>query len=429
MQFTREHLNTLNLGFQYGMEKHPKNFVNTLIIETENAIRQLDPSLQSAYRHLACKKVKQIKNTNYYNTSHKTYHHNLQQIKQILIHNNLSIVKADKGKAIVIIHTDQLQHKINSFMQDNNIAQLRKDPTELYQKKIQQAVSKSGMVISKSQQKQVTQVKPNAPHLNVLIKTLKQDAPTRPVINNRQAPAYRLAKFLNKSFNQMIKLPYTYALKNTLEIAQELTNLHINSQYRLATFDIKDLYVKLPIQDIVKATKFCLHKYNVQPEITQQMVLLIETVLTQNYFQHNNQYYKPDTGIAMGSPLSSTMTETYLQYLEKLLIKHWLESKEIIFYRRYVDGIFIVFDQNKIEIDKVNNLLNITIPHLEITYTVEENSTITYLDLSIQRCTHSLLLSIFRKPTQTDTTPLFTIHLIILFDIKLQLTKLIYTEC
>jgi hypothetical protein len=53
----------------------------------------------------------------------------------------------------------------------------------------------------------------------------------------------------------MIKLPYTYALKDTLEIALELDSLHINSQHRMATFDIKDLYVKLPIQDIIKAKR------------------------------------------------------------------------------------------------------------------------------------------------------------------------------
>jgi hypothetical protein len=110
----------------------------------------------------------------------------------------------------------------------------------------------------------------------------------------------------------------------------------------------------------------------------------------------------------MDSPLSSTMTEIYLQYFEELLIKHWLESKETIFYRRYVDDIFIVFYQNKTEIDKINNLLNITIPHLEFTHTMEENSTITYLDLSIQRCTYNLQLSIYRKPTQTDTTIHYT---------------------
>ena len=31
----------------------------------------------------------------------------------------------------------------------------------------------------------------------------------------------------------------------------------------------------------------------------------------------------------MGSPISSTIAETYLQYLENIYIKHWLDSKNI----------------------------------------------------------------------------------------------------
>ena len=110
----------------------------------------------------------------------------------------------------------------------------------------------------------------------------------------------------------------------------------------------------------------------------------------------------------MGSPLSSIMTETYLQYFEELLVKHWLESKEIIFYRRYVDDIFIIFDQRRINIDRINNHLNKTITHLDFTYTIEENNTITYLDLNIQRDVQDLSLSIHRKPKQTDTTIHYT---------------------
>jgi len=54
---------------------------------------------------------------------------------------------------MIIIHSEQLQQKINNFMQENNITQLHKDPTELYQKKIQQAVSKISLIISKNSTK------------------------------------------------------------------------------------------------------------------------------------------------------------------------------------------------------------------------------------------------------------------------------------
>jgi hypothetical protein len=37
-----------------------------------------------------------------------------------------------------------------------------------------------------------------APTLNALVKTHKENAPIRPVINNTRAPSYKLAKYLNK---------------------------------------------------------------------------------------------------------------------------------------------------------------------------------------------------------------------------------------
>jgi hypothetical protein len=45
--------------------------------------------------------------------------------------------------------------------------------------------------------KYMTQMKPQAPCLNALIKTHKVDKPIRLVINNIHAPSYKLAKFLN----------------------------------------------------------------------------------------------------------------------------------------------------------------------------------------------------------------------------------------
>jgi hypothetical protein len=60
---------------------------------------------------------------------HKRYQYNINQIKKILQHNNLTIAKADKSKAIVIISRTVLKQKINTFIQENNIMMLNKDPT------------------------------------------------------------------------------------------------------------------------------------------------------------------------------------------------------------------------------------------------------------------------------------------------------------
>jgi hypothetical protein len=46
----------------------------------------------------------------------------------------------------------------------------------------------------------------------------------------------------------------------------------------------------------------------------------------------------------MGSPISGTMAEIFLQHQENANLKHLIESNITTFYTRYGDEIFIVYD-------------------------------------------------------------------------------------
>jgi hypothetical protein len=58
--FTKEKTQLLSLGPNYAIEREPKRCINKLIVETEVAIRQLDPKLQNIYRHLAVRQIEHI---------------------------------------------------------------------------------------------------------------------------------------------------------------------------------------------------------------------------------------------------------------------------------------------------------------------------------------------------------------------------------
>ena len=72
------------MGHSYAIESEPKNYINELIIDTEVAIRQLEPKMQNTYRYLAAKQIKQILNSNRHNTHHKRQQYSINQIKRIL---------------------------------------------------------------------------------------------------------------------------------------------------------------------------------------------------------------------------------------------------------------------------------------------------------------------------------------------------------
>jgi hypothetical protein len=128
------------LGHNYAIEKETKNYINELIVDTEVEIRQLDPIMQNTYRHLADKQIKQILNSNRQNTHHKRQQYNINQIKRILENNNLTLVKADKSKDVVIMDKEKLEEKVNNFIKENNMKLLNNDPTDMYRKQIQQTI-------------------------------------------------------------------------------------------------------------------------------------------------------------------------------------------------------------------------------------------------------------------------------------------------
>ena len=69
----------------------------------------------------------------------------------------------------------------------------------------------------------------------------------------------------------------------------------------MITLDIKDLYVNIPIQETLQTARSQLHKYN-DRTFTDQLCSLLEAILNQNYFTYQNQIYRPNKGVAMGSP-------------------------------------------------------------------------------------------------------------------------------
>jgi retron-type reverse transcriptase len=118
----------------------------------------------------------------------------------------------------------------------------------------------------------------------------------------------------------------------------------MEANYKLITLDIKDVYVNIPIDTTISITKKLLKDNRVDDQIANELINILKTLLHQNYFQYDGKFYRPKTGTAMGSPLSSIIAEIFLQQLEQQILKHTLERQTITYYARYVDDIFIIYN-------------------------------------------------------------------------------------
>jgi hypothetical protein len=141
--FNKEQLNILAPGPNYTIKKKPQTYINNLIVETENAIRKLDAKLQNPYKIIAATKTKQIIQTETMQHKQRKIQSTINEIREILHKDNLLVTKADKSNAMVIIEKETLNLKIEKFIQENNIIQVAKDPTKLFQAQVQQILQTS----------------------------------------------------------------------------------------------------------------------------------------------------------------------------------------------------------------------------------------------------------------------------------------------
>jgi len=146
--------------------------------------------------------------------------------------------------------------------------------------------------------------------------------------------------------NDYTQLKYQYNIKNTTTLANDLTKLKLDENHRMITLDIKDLYVNIPISETIRITKTLISKHN-NEQTTNQITMLLETILKQNYLSFQGNIYQPTKGVSMGSPISGIMAEIFLQHIENTQLKQIIDTNTIILYTRYVDDILIIYDNRK----------------------------------------------------------------------------------
>jgi predicted nucleotide-binding protein (sugar kinase/HSP70/actin superfamily) len=70
-------------------------------------------------------------------------YHVIKQIRNKLTQNNLMVVKADTGRAIIITNNELQKQKSRNFINRNQFQTLEKDPTENYHKQTQHTLHKT----------------------------------------------------------------------------------------------------------------------------------------------------------------------------------------------------------------------------------------------------------------------------------------------
>ena len=100
----------------------------------------------------------------------------------------------------------------------------------------------------------------------------------------------------------------------------------------------------------------------------------------------------------MVSALGPTLANVFVCYFENI----WLENCPVHFkpivYRRFVDDLFLLF-RTKDHGKKFRNYLNKQQKNIKLTSEIEENDSLSFLDITITRENNKFVTSISHKPS------------------------------
>jgi hypothetical protein len=121
---------------------------------------------------------------------------------------------------------------------------------------------------------------------------------------------YKRAKHLSRKLSE---LPNSCTVLNSTQVAYDVMINSNNEYHRFVTSSVKDLYVNLPITEITYTTSIFQTIRGIAYNVAKQCITLFQTILNQNYYCYDYQYYKPNKGVALGCRISSIVAEIFRQ--------------------------------------------------------------------------------------------------------------------
>ena len=95
--------------------------------------------------------------------------------------------------------------------------------------------------------------------------------------------------------------------------------------------------------------EICTHKLFKESETVEglnksEFKELLFLATKDSHFIFDGTFYKQNNGVAMGSHLGPTLANAFLAYHEKNWLEHFPLEYRPLYYRRYVDDVFVLFN-------------------------------------------------------------------------------------
>ena len=130
----------------------------------------------------------------------------------------------------------------------------------------------------------------------------------------------------------------------------------------------------------------------------QQALEMLSLTTKENVSLFDQKYYSQIDGVAMDSPLGPTLTNIFLCHHETTWLKNCPKSFKSVYYKRYVDDIFVLFEKPE-QVSWFVNYTNKRHKNIKFLFETEKDNSFSFLDVKICREKDKFATSVFRKDT------------------------------
>ena len=206
-------------------------------------------------------------------------------------------------------------------------------------------------------------------------KAITDICPTfRPILSAIGIPSYKLTKFLVPKLSSITF--NVFPVKDSFAFAEE--TVHQDSTLSMGSLDVGSLFTNIPLEETINiCTKLLYNNEDFIEGINKsEFKNLLST--QESYFIFNNVLYKQKDSVAMGSPLGPTITNVFLSFYEIKWLEQCPNKLKLVFYRRYVEYIFVLFELAE-QLSKFRNYFNTCHPNMSFTFEQEKVESCDFL--------------------------------------------------
>ncbi|KAA3678154.1 uncharacterized protein DEA37_0006302 [Paragonimus westermani] len=329
----------------------------------------------------------------------------LVAVENLKRNENILISKPDKGAGIVLLNKADYINKIRTILDDQTKfrkMENEKDKTPQIEKAISKSLRclKQRGIIDSTTFERIRPIGTTIPRLYGLPKIHKIGVPLRPILDMWNSPYHPLAKWLSQILDPVRRKLSTHSLRDSYDLVNAIKDANLTGQ-SMFSLDVTSLFTNVPLKETIDY--LCDYIENSDMDIQIPSVELKQLLYLCTYnvqFKFNEGIYRQKDGVAMGSPLGPLFADIFMAKLENEQLSPAI--RQCNFYKRYVDDILCVLDNN---VDPTDILATFNSAHQNLQFSLETemNSQLGFLDVRLRhRADGSIQRAIHRKDTWTD---------------------------